>query len=482
MGGGFGGLQAVRGLRRAPVDVTLIDRRNFHLFQPLLYQAATGAVSPDEIATPLRSIVKRQKNVRVVLGEVCGFDLERRCVAIGALASGERGAVVPYDTLIVAGGSRYSFFGHEEWRQFALEVKSLESALEVRSRIFTAFEAAETESDSERRAAWLTFVVVGGGPTGVEMAGQIAELARDALPREFRSADIRQARILLVETTDRVLGTFPPRLSAKAARALARLGVTVMLGTTVTDVDAGSVTCRTPDGALARVPARTVIWAAGVVASDLAGMLAAAAGARQDRAGRVEVGPGLTVHGRDEVIALGDMVSVHDGEAAHALPGLATVAMQQGRYARTVGPCAPTRRTAPALSLRRQGKPRHHRARPRRGGHQRRPAQRHPRLDDLARRAHLLPHRLAEPRARPHALGGQLRHPRPERSTHRRDESNPECKRTGRVGPGECAGDDASRRSRSMTYVISEPCIDVKDRSCVDVCPWTASTRSPACS
>ena len=333
MGGGFGGLQAVRGLRRAPVDVTLIDRRNFHLFQPLLYQAATGAVSPDEIATPLRSIVKRQKNVRVVLGEVCGFDLERRCVAIGALASGECGAVVPYDTLIVAGGSRYSFFGHEEWREFALEVKSLESALEVRSRIFTAFEAAETERDSERRAAWLTFVVVGGGPTGVEMAGQIAELARDALPREFRSADIRQARILLVETTDRVLGTFPPRLSAKAARALARLGVTVMLETTVTDVDAGSVTWRTPDGALARVPVRTVIWAAGVVASDLAGMLAAAAGARQDRAGRVEVGPGLTVHGRDEVIALGDMVSVHDGEAAHALPGLATVAMQQGRYA-----------------------------------------------------------------------------------------------------------------------------------------------------
>ena len=333
MGGGFGGLQAVRGLRRAPVDVTLIDRRNFHLFQPLLYQAATGAVSPDEIATPLRSIVKRQKNVRVVLGEVRGFDLERRCVTIGALANGEHGAVIPYDTLIVAGGSRYSFFGHEEWRQFALEVKSLESALEVRSRIFTAFEAAETERDPERRAAWLTFVVVGGGPTGVEMAGQIAELARDALPREFRSADIRQARILLVETTDRVLGTFPPRLSAKAARALARLGVTVMLGATVTDVDAGSVTCGAPDGALARVPARTVIWAAGVVASDLAGMLAAAAGARQDRAGRVEVGPGLTVHGRDEVIALGDMVSVHHGEAAHALPGLATVAMQQGRYA-----------------------------------------------------------------------------------------------------------------------------------------------------
>jgi NADH dehydrogenase len=333
VGGGFGGLQAVRGLRRVPVEITLIDRRNFHLFQPLLYQAATGALSPDEIATPLRSIVKRQKNVRVILGEVQGFDLERRCVVLGTLASGERDAVVPYDTLIVAGGSRYSFFGHDEWRQFALEVKSLESALAVRSRIFTAFEAAETERDSERRAAWLTFVVVGGGPTGVEMAGQIAELARDALPREFRSADMRKARILLVETADRILGGFPPRLSAKAARALERLGVTVMLATTVTEIDAGSVTCRTPDGTIARLPARTVVWAAGVVASDLAGMLAAASGAQLDRSGRVAVGPALTIHGRDEVMALGDMVTALDGQGAIALPGLATVAMQQGRYA-----------------------------------------------------------------------------------------------------------------------------------------------------
>jgi NADH dehydrogenase len=323
----------VRGLRRAPVDVTLTDRRNFHLFQPLLYQAATGAVSPDEIATPLRSIVKRQANARVVLGEVCGFDLERRSVTIGALATGEREAAVPYDTLIVAGGSRYSFFGHDEWRRAALEVKSLESAVAARSRIFTAFEAAEGEHDPERRAAWLTFVVVGGGPTGVEMAGQIAELARDALPREFRSADVRRARILLLEAADRVLGGFPPRLSAKAARALERLGVTVMVDTTVTDVAAGSVAWRARDGTLARTPTRTVVWAAGVVASDLAALLADAAGARIDRGGRVVVGPGLTLAGRDEVMALGDMASVHDGGAALALPGLATVAMQQGRYA-----------------------------------------------------------------------------------------------------------------------------------------------------
>ena len=353
---------------------------------------------------------------------------------LGALANGERGAVVPYDTLIVAGGSRYSFFGHDEWRPFALEVKSLESALEVRSRIFTAFEAAEAEHDSERRAAWLTFVVVGGGPTGVEMAGQIAELARDALPREFRSADIRLARVLLVEATDRVLGAFPPRLSAKAARALERLGVTVMLGTTVTHIDAESVTCRAPAGTLARVPTRTVIWAAGVVASELAGMLATAAGAQLDRAGRVAVGPGLTVHGRDEVIALGDMVSVHDGEAALALPGLATVAMQQGRYAaRSVRARLP-RRTAPAVSLCRQRQPRDNRTRPRRGGHQRRPAQRHARLDDLAYRAHLLPHRLPEPRARPHALGRELCHPRAQRATDHRDEANAKCRRVGQLG------------------------------------------------
>jgi NADH dehydrogenase len=334
VGGGFGGLLAVRGLRRAEVDVTLVDRRNFHLFQPLLYQAATGAVSPDEIATPLRAIVRRQKNVRVLMGDVRGFDLERRRVAIGGLPSGAEHLTLEYDSLIVAGGSRYSYFGHDEWSEFALEIKTLESALETRSRIFTAFEAAEAESDPARRDAWLTFVVVGGGPTGVEMAGQIAELARDALPREFHAADVRQARILLVEATDRVLSSFPPRLSAKAARSLERLGVSLQLGTTVVGLDADTVRCAGPGGDTLELPARTVVWAAGVVASELAGALAEAAGADTDRAGRIVVGPDLAVGGRAEVMAIGDMASVRDAAGSLIpLPGLAAVAMQQGRYA-----------------------------------------------------------------------------------------------------------------------------------------------------
>jgi len=193
VGGGFGGLQAVRSLRHAPVEVTLVDRRNFHLFQPLLYQVATGALSPAEIATPLRVVLKRQKNVRVVMGDVREFDLARRRLLLDALPNGDTALAIAYDTLIVAAGSRYSYFGHDEWRPFALEIKSVESALGVRRRIFTAFEAAEVEQDPKRREAWLTFVIVGGGPTGIEMAGQIAELARDALPRDFHAVDPRRA-------------------------------------------------------------------------------------------------------------------------------------------------------------------------------------------------------------------------------------------------------------------------------------------------
>jgi len=334
VGGGFGGLQAIRRLRGAPVEVTLIDRRNFHLFQPLLYQVATGALSPDEIAAPLRAILKHQRNVRVVLGEVRRFDLDRRSVVMDALPNGDQGVAIDYDTLIVAAGSRYSYFGHDEWQRFALEVKSLESALAVRRRIFTAFEAAEIEQDPERREAWLTFVVVGGGPTGVEMAGQIAELARDTLAHDFQAIDSRHARILLVEASGRILSTFPPRLSTRAARALERLGVTVVLDTAVVDLDEQSVSTRRPDGTTGRVPTRTMVWATGVVASELAGALAAASGTESDRGGRVAVGEDLTIQGRPEVIALGDMVSVHDAAGNQVpLPGLASVAMQQGRYA-----------------------------------------------------------------------------------------------------------------------------------------------------
>src|SRR3712207_5766830 len=237
VGGGFGGLQAARGLRRAPVGVTLVDRRNFHLFQPLTYQVATGALSPGEIAYPLRAIFKRDRNVRVVLAEVADFDLDARELQLRSVSAVPAPGRLAYDTLIVAGGSHYSYFGHDEWQTHAAEVKSLESALAVRSRLLAAFEAAEAEADADARNAWLTFVVVGAGPTGVEIAGQIAELARDTLRRDFRSIDPRDASVVLIEAADRVLTTFPPSLSRKAERSLQRLGVTVLAGDAVTAVD-----------------------------------------------------------------------------------------------------------------------------------------------------------------------------------------------------------------------------------------------------
>jgi NADH dehydrogenase len=334
VGGGFAGVQAVRGLRRAPVEVTLVDRQNYTLFQPLVYQVATGALSPAEVAMPLRRIVRRQPNTRVVLAEATGFDLERRQVVLDHLPNGEGPTRLGYDTLVVAAGSRYSYFGHEDWATHAPELKSLDGALEIRSRILAAFEAAEVETDSDRRRSWLTFVVVGGGPTGVEMAGQIAEVARDALRGDFRAIDPASARVLLVEASPRMLTSFPESLSLEATRALEQLGVTPMPGHLVVGVDAGSVAIRTPTGEIERVTARTKIWAAGVNASEPAAKLAAAAGLEPDRVGRLPVTPELTVPGHPEVFALGDMVTVRnsDGEDA-VLPGLAPVAMQQGRYA-----------------------------------------------------------------------------------------------------------------------------------------------------
>jgi len=328
VGGGFGGLQAALELRPAPIEVTLVDRRNFHLFQPLTYEVATGALSPGEIAYPLRSIFKRNRNVRVLMAEVADFDLGARTVQLRSIAGVPVPATLPYDSLIVAGGSRYSYFGHDDWSEHAAEVKSLESALVVRSRLLSAFEAAETELDADRRAAWLTFVVVGAGPTGVEMAGQIAELARDTLRRDFRAVDPRTARILLVEAADRVLTTFPPSLSAKAARSLQRIGVSVVTGHTVVGIDEDGVTID-GSGEAERIASHNVIWAAGVTASSLASRLAERSGAELDRAGRVTVEADLTLPGHPEVFALGDMVRLHDG----ALPGVAPVAMQQGRYA-----------------------------------------------------------------------------------------------------------------------------------------------------
>ena len=327
VGGGFAGLQTVRALRRAPVEVTLVDRRNFHLFQPLLYQAATGALTAAEIASPLRGVLKRQRNARVVLGEVAGFDLDRRRVLL------DDGTAIAYDSLVVAGGATHDYFGHDEWSQIAPGLKTLEDAIEIRRRILSAFEAAELETDPVRRRAWLTFVVVGGGPTGVELAGQIAEIAKDTLRRDFRSIDPGTARILLVEANERLLGSFPERLSARTARALERLGVTPVLDRLVVGVRADAVELQ-GDGIPRRIPARTVVWAAGVRASGLAAALARSGAGAVDRTGRLVVGAELTVTGHPEVLALGDMVSVHDaGGRALGLPGVAPVAMQQGRYA-----------------------------------------------------------------------------------------------------------------------------------------------------
>jgi NADH:quinone reductase (non-electrogenic) len=335
IGGGFGGLRAIQALRRAPVEVTLIDRRNFHLFQPLSYQVATGALSPGEVAYPLRAIFKSEQKVRVLLAEVTGFDLEAREVTLGD-ASGMDIAPssVGYDTLIVAAGSSYSYFGHEDWRAYAAEVKTLESAIAVRAQILRAFEAAEMMQDSDARRAQLTFVVVGAGPTGAEMSGQIAELAGDTLARNFRAIDSRTARVIMIDALDRVLTSFPPSLSARAQRSLEGLGVTTLLNRTVVAIDEDSVTVSDPDGATERIESKTVIWAAGVTASPLAGQLGELAGAEIDRAGRLTVEGDLTLPGHPEVIALGDMVRVRGADGTPVTyPGVAPVAIQQGTYA-----------------------------------------------------------------------------------------------------------------------------------------------------
>jgi NADH dehydrogenase len=335
IGGGFGGLLTVKNLARVPADITLIDRHNYHLFQPLSYQVATGALSPGDIAIPLRHVFRRQRRVTVLLANVTSFELDRREVLVSADVPGGK-MTIPYDTLIVAGGSDYSYFGHDEWRSTALEVKTLDSALEVRGRLLHAFEVAEL--DPSLQDSWLTFVVVGAGPTGVEMAGQIAELARDTLAGEFRKVDPRARRVLLVETADRVLGGFADPLPRRALRSLERLGVTPVLEHTVVDVREDGVTLQAGDGTRSEVPTRTVVWAAGVNASPLARMLGDASGAEVDRAGRVTVQPDLSLPDHPEVLALGDMVRVLDAASGQPItyPGLAPVAMQEGRYAARV--------------------------------------------------------------------------------------------------------------------------------------------------
>jgi NADH dehydrogenase len=326
VGGGFGGLLAARGLDRADLQVTLVDRQNYFLFQPLAYQVATGSLASAEIALPLRQALRRRKNVHVLLGEVTGFDLDARTVSVRHLPNGGAEAI-PYDVLVVSAGAQYSYFGHDEWAAHAQALKTLEGALDLRDEILLAFEAADVEPDAAARTAWLTFVVVGAGPTGVEMAGQIAELARDVLPREFRGVDTRQARVLLVEAGDRVLATYSQRLSESAERQLRSLGVEPLLRTTVVGIDADGVEFESAGGRR-RIQAHTKIWAAGVAASPLAQALADASGGETDRAGRLVVQRDLTIPGHPEVFALGDMAAVADLR----LPGIAPVAMQQGRH------------------------------------------------------------------------------------------------------------------------------------------------------
>jgi NADH dehydrogenase len=324
IGGGFGGLCAARALKRAPVDVTLIDRRNFHLFQPLLYQVATGSLSPAEIAAPLRSVLGGQKNTRVLLGEVVDVDPASKMVRLGD------GARLPYDSLIVATGSQTSYYGHDEWRDWAPSLKSIEEATSVRHKIYYAFEVAE-RVEPEQRRAWLTFVVVGGGPTGVEVAGAIAEIARRTLRHDFRSIDPAQARIILLDGGPRVLQPFPDDLSRKASRTLAGLGVEVRTSALVKSVDKEGLTYQGPDGFI-RLDARTVIWAGGVTVTPLARTLAKRTCAETDKGGRITVGPNLTIPGHPDVYVIGDMALSIDAKGK-ALPGVAQVAMQQGTFA-----------------------------------------------------------------------------------------------------------------------------------------------------
>jgi NADH dehydrogenase len=323
VGGGFGGLYAARVLGRARMPVTVIDRRNFHLFQPLLYQVATGALSPGEIASPLRYILQKYGSVQVLLGDVIDIDPAGRRVIL-------RDGAVPYDDLIVATGATHAYFGHDDWAELAPGLKTIENATAIRSRLLAAFEHAEREQDPANRRAWLNFVIVGGGPTGVELAGAIGEIANDTLRHDFRHINPREAHILLVEGEPRVLPSFPPDLSAKAEKQLIELGVRTRDGARVTQIDEDGVTIH-GDGKDERVAAKTVLWAAGVRANRLGKVLADRAGAQLDRAGRVIVEPDLTIPGHPEIFVIGDLASYsHQGDKP--LPGLAAVAMQQGRW------------------------------------------------------------------------------------------------------------------------------------------------------
>jgi NADH:ubiquinone reductase (H+-translocating) len=323
VGGGFGGLYAAKSLGRAPVDVTLIDKRNFHLFQPLLYQVATGTLSPADISSPLRGILNRQRNTQVLMDQVIDLDAERQQVITPNRS-------IPYDTLIVATGVRHHYFGNEAWQDTAPGLKTVEDAINMRRRIFLAFEAAEKESDPQKRKALLTFVIVGGGPTGVELAGAIAELAFKTLKNDFRNIDIQQTQVLLLEGLDRVLPPYAPDLSVKAAESLQRLGVKILTQTLVTQVDKHGVTVQR-NGQAEVIPSETVLWAAGVKASPVGKVLEERAGAKLDRVGRVIVNSDLSVPAHPNIFVIGDLAHfIYQQEVP--LPGVAPVATQEGRY------------------------------------------------------------------------------------------------------------------------------------------------------
>ncbi|CAN5851727.1 NAD(P)/FAD-dependent oxidoreductase [soil metagenome] len=325
VGGGFGGLYAARALKRAPLELTLIDRRNFHLFQPLLYQVATGVLSPGDIAVPLRSILRKQANATVLLADVREINVAEHWVRTA------EGLRRDYDALIVASGAGHSYFGNEEWAEHAPGLKTVEDAIEIRRRILIAYEAAEQESDEQRRRAWMTFVVVGAGPTGVELAGALGEIAHETLRSDFRHISPQRASIYLLECLERVLPGYPEDLSRKAQRALSRLGVRVRSGTLVTHIDEDGVTLGS-DEAQSRISSRTVLWAAGVQASSLGRLLAEATGAESDKAGRLVVRPDLSLPGHPEIFVIGDL-ALYTHQTGKPLPGVAQVAIQQGGYA-----------------------------------------------------------------------------------------------------------------------------------------------------
>jgi NADH dehydrogenase len=320
LGGGFGGLYAAQALRKASVEVTLVDRRNFHLFQPLLYQVATGSLSPGDIAEPLRAILSKQKNARVLLADAIDLDAENHKLI---LSDGE----VPYDTLIVAAGMQNHYFGHDEWKKIAPGLKSIEDATAIRHKLFYAFEEAEKEHDPEIRRAWLTFAIVGAGPTGVELAGALAEIARDTLRHDFRSIKPEESRILLLDGAAHVLSAYPVDLSIAAERSLIELGVRSRTGVRVTAIDDHGVTLN----GIERIEAKTVLWAAGVAPAGFVKVLAERAGAPLDKQGRVKVDATLNVPNHPEMFAIGDIARLDQDGAP--LPGVAPVAIQQGHYA-----------------------------------------------------------------------------------------------------------------------------------------------------